>query len=228
MEDPPLPVYQHIDAGRIRLSTSQYASPSLIIPKKGPAALPRWVCNYRKLNSLTVRDRSPLPNVDKLVRMVATGKFFSILDQTNTFFQTRMREEDIPLTAVKTPWGLMEWCVMPMGLTNAPATHQARLEEALGDLINKICVVYLEDIVVYSQSSKQHESHVRAVLNWSRAANLYCSPKKTFLFRNKVKFLGHYISADGIRPDGEKVEAVQNWTSPKSPKGVKKFLGTVQ
>lgn len=116
---------QHIAAGRIRRSSSQYASPSLIIPKKDATALPRWVCDYCTLNSLTVRDRSPLPNLDEVVRLVAQGKVFSILDQTNAFFQTRMREADIPLTAVKTPWGLYEWRVMPMGLTNAPATHQA-------------------------------------------------------------------------------------------------------
>jgi hypothetical protein len=99
----------------------------MIIPKKDPDALPRWVCDYRTLNSLTVKDCLPLPKVEELVCMVAAGKVFSILDQTNAFFQTRMREANIPLTAVKTPWGLMEWVVMPMGLTNTPATHQARL-----------------------------------------------------------------------------------------------------
>jgi hypothetical protein len=71
-----------------------------------------------------------------------------------------MREEDIPLTAVKTQWGLMEWVVMPMGLTNAPATHQARLEEALGDLINNICIVYLDDIVVFLQTIEEHVVHL--------------------------------------------------------------------
>jgi hypothetical protein len=78
----------------------------MIIPKKDPTALPCWVCNYRTLNKFTVKDRSPLPNVDELLRLVASGKIFSILDQTNAFFQTQMREADIPLTAVKTPWGL--------------------------------------------------------------------------------------------------------------------------
>jgi hypothetical protein len=219
---------QHIEAGRIRRSTSQYASPSMIIPKKDPDALPRWVCDYRTLNSLTVKDRSPLPNVDELVCMVATGKVFSILDQTNAFFQTRMREADIPLTAVKTPWGLMEWVVMPMGLTNAPATHQARLEEALGELINDICVVYLDDIVIFSGYFQEHEKHVRIVLQRLRLANLYCSPKKTKLFRKEVKFLGHWISAEGIRADNEKVAQVLDWKAPSSAKGVKKFLGTVQ
>jgi hypothetical protein len=219
---------QHRAAGRICCSTSQYASPSMIIPKKDPTVLPRWVCDYRTLNSYTVRNRSPLPNLDKLVRLVATGKIFSILNQTNAFFQTRMREEDIPLTAVKTPWGLMEWCVMPMGLTNAPATHQARLEEALGELINVVCVVYLDKIVVFSQSAADHKIHVCRVLNRLQAAKLYCSPKKTKLFRPEVKFLGHYISGDGIRSDNKKVAQVQDWLIPKSPRDVKKFLGTVQ
>ncbi|KAI7943161.1 hypothetical protein MJO29_013005 [Puccinia striiformis f. sp. tritici] len=121
---------QHIAAGQIRRSSSQYASPSMIIPKKDPMALPRWVCDYRTLNSLTVKDRSPLPNVDELIPIVASGKFFSILDQTNTFFQTRMQEADIPLTAVKTPWGLMvKWCVMPMGLTNAPGPSRGSAQQ---------------------------------------------------------------------------------------------------
>ncbi|KAH9452356.1 hypothetical protein Pst134EB_033517 [Puccinia striiformis f. sp. tritici] len=200
----------------------------MIVPKRDSAVLPRWVCDYRTPNSLTVRDRSPLPNVDELVRLVASGKVFSILDQTNAFFQTRMREADIPLTAVKTPWGLYEWVVMPMGLTNAPATHQARLEEALGELVNSVCVVYLDDIVLYSDSFAEHEQHVRRVLERLRAANLYCSPKKTKLFQEKVKFLGHWISADGICADDEKVADILDWPSPRSAKGVKKFLGTVQ
>jgi hypothetical protein len=200
----------------------------MIIPKKDPSALPRWVCDYRVLDGFTVKDRSPLPNVDELLRLVASGKIFSILDQTNAFFQTRMRTEDIPLTAVKTPWGLYEWVVMPMGLTNAPATHQARLEEALGKLINSVCVVYLDDIVIFSNSLATHEEHIRQVLGRLRAANLYCSPKKTQLFQHRVKFLGHWVSPNGICADSEKVAQIQNWPSPQSAKGVKKFLGTVQ
>jgi hypothetical protein len=139
-----------------------------------------------------------------------------------------MREADIPLTAVKTPWGLMEWVVMPMGLTNAPATHQARLEEALGEIINTICVVYLDDIVIFSQSFSEHKTHVRAVLQHLREANLYCSPKKTQLFRNQIKFLGHWISKDGVQVDNEKIDRILNWKAPTSAKGVKKLLGTVQ
>jgi hypothetical protein len=201
----------------------------MIIPKKDPTALPQWVCDYRVLNSFTVKDCSPLPNVDELIRTVSSGKIFSILNQTNTFFQTRMREDDIPLTAVKTPWGLYKWIVMPMGLTNAPATHQARLEEALGELINNFCVVYLDDIVIFSDDPTSHKQNVRCVLEQLRRAHLYCSPKKTKLFQRKIKFLGHWISANGIWVDDKKITQILNWPSPQSPKGViKKFLGTVQ
>jgi hypothetical protein len=219
---------RHIDAGRIRRLSSQYVSPSMIIPKKDPTALPWWVCDYCTLNKFTVKDCSPLPNVNELLCTVATGRIFSILDQTNTFFQTRMREANIPLTAVKTPWGLHEWVVMPMGLTNSPATHQAQLEEVLGELINDICVVYLGDIVIFSNDVQNHTLHLCQVLNCLRAANLYCSPKKTKLFQHSVKFLGHWISQDGIRADNEKIAQILDWPAPRTPKGVKKFLGTVQ
>jgi hypothetical protein len=117
---------------------------------------------------------------------------------------------------------------MPMGLTNAPSTHQGRLEEALGDLLNTICVVYLDNIVVFSNSAKEPAIHTKKVLQRLREANLYCSKKKTKLFRKEIKFLGHWISEDGIRADNEKVKQVLNWKTPKSAKGIKKFLGTVQ
>jgi hypothetical protein len=138
-----------------------------------------------------VKDRSPLPNVDELLHTVATGKVFSILNQTNAFFQTRMRKADIPLTAVKTPWGRHEWVVMPMGFKNSPETHQAWLEEALGELINDICVVYLDNIVIFSDNVITHDQHLQWFLDCLWEANLYCSPKKTKLFQALVKFLRH-------------------------------------
>lgn len=199
---------QHIQAGSIRKSSSQYASPSMIVPKKDRSDLPRWVCDFRKLNNCTVKDRSPLPNVDEAVRLVGTGRLYSKIDMTTSFFQTRMREEDIPLTAVKTPWGLYKWVVMPMGLTNSPATHQSRIEEVLGELVNVTCVVYIDDIVIFSDSVEEHEAHVREVMNRMQRERLYCSLKKTQLFRSETEFLGHKISAEGIRPVDDKVKAV--------------------
>jgi hypothetical protein len=97
---------QHVNAGRLCRSSSQYASPSMIIPKKDPSVLPQWVCDYRVLNSVTVKDCSPLPNVHELLLHGFLWEIFLILDQTNAFFQTQMREANMPLTAVKTPWEL--------------------------------------------------------------------------------------------------------------------------
>lgn len=139
-----------------------------------------------------------------------------------------MREEDIPLTAVKTPMGLYEWVVMPMGVMNGPATHQARFEEALGDLIGRICVVYIDDIIVFSNSAEEHEEHFRLVLEGLRAARLYCSPSKSKLFRRSINFLGHEISGDGICPDEAKVEKLESWKKPTSQKQVLRSLETVQ
>jgi hypothetical protein len=116
-----------------------------------------------------------------------------------------MREAEIPLTAVKTPWGLHKWVFMPMGLTNSPENHQACLEEALGELINHICVVYLDNIVVFSDSHDSHKEHVWRVLEGLHRTKLYFSPKKTKLFQSSIKFLGHWISANGMRADDKKI-----------------------
>ncbi|SCZ99082.1 BZ3500_MvSof-1268-A1-R1_Chr3-1g05801 [Microbotryum saponariae] len=93
---------------------------------------------------------------------------------TNSFFQTKMAEEDIPKTAVATPWGLFEWVVMPMGLSNAPATHQRRVNEALSSLIGKSCFACLDDITIFSNTIEEHRAHVKEVLEALRRADLYC------------------------------------------------------
>jgi hypothetical protein len=115
---------QHLASGRICPSSSPHASPAFIVPKSNPTALPHWVNNYRQLNSNTMIDSHPLPQVDDILNDCAKGSFFSTIDMTNSFFQTRMKPEDIHLTAVSTPFGLYEWTVMPMGLRNAPSIHQ--------------------------------------------------------------------------------------------------------
>ena len=113
---------------------------------------------------------------------------------TNSFFQTRVHPDDIHLTAISTPFGLYEWPVMPMGGCNAPATHQRRMTAALQHLIGKICHVYLDDIIIWSQSLEEHRENVEQVLEALRRAKLYCSIKKSDLFCTDIIFLGHRIS----------------------------------
>jgi len=126
------------------------------------------------------------------------------IDMTNSFFQTCMHPDHVHLTAVNTPLGLYEWLVMPMGLKNAPAIHQRRVTAALRHLIGKFCHIYLDNIVIWSNSLNKHEHNVRAVLEVLHMAQLYVNPDKTHLFCTKIDFLGHHISACGIEADTKK------------------------
>ena len=117
-------IQQHLDAGRIRLSSSPYALPAFIVPKSNPTVLPRWVNDYRQINTNTVTDSYPLPCVEDILADTGRGKIWSKMDMTNSFFHTRMHPDSIALTAIMTPFGLYEWMVMPMGLCNSPPVHQ--------------------------------------------------------------------------------------------------------
>lgn len=221
-------IEQHEKAGRIRPSSSEYASPSFIIPKADKAVLPRWVNDYRLLNAVTVPDNYPLPRIDDILADCAKGKIWGKIDMTNSFFQTRMHPDDIKYTATLTPFGLWEWVVMPMGLRNAPATHQRRVMLALKKYIGKICHVYLDDIIIWSNSIAEHEINCSLILSALADAHLYCSLKKTNLFCTEIDFLGHHISARGIEADSAKVERIVNWPVPSKAKDVRMFLGLVR
>ncbi|CAA7264090.1 unnamed protein product [Cyclocybe aegerita] len=221
-------IKQHLDAGRIRPSSSRYASPAFIIPKADPTALPRWVNDYRDLNANTVKDSHPIPRQDDILADCLKGVFFAQIDMTNSFFQTPMHPDHIHLTAVTTPFGLYEWTVMPMGLRNAPAIHQRRVTHALRECIGRICHIYLDDIVIWSQTLEEHVRNVREVLSALRAAKLYINEKKSHLFCTEINFLGHKISAAGIEADGKKADKIANWPTPKSATEVRAFLGLVR
>ena len=217
-----------LDSGFIRPSSSPFASPSFIIPKADPKALPRWVCDYRQLNKLAIRDSFPLPRVDDILADCAKGKIWATIDMTDSFFQTRMHPDDIHKTAVTTPFGLYEWTVMPMGFKNSPSIHQRRVTNALRKYIGKICHVYIDDIVIWSDSVDEHIRNVKLIMEALREAKLYVNKKKTKLFCNEIKFLGHRISRAGIEADNDKVSKILDWPSPKSATDVRRFLGLVR
>ncbi|RDB15414.1 Transposon Ty3-G Gag-Pol polyprotein [Hypsizygus marmoreus] len=219
---------QHVAAGRIRPSCSPFTSPSFIVPKADPNILPRWVNDFRGLNKVTTLDNYPLPRIDDILADCAKGSIWGKIDMTNSFFQTLMNPDHIKYTATLTPFGLWEWVVMPMGLRNSPATHQRRVTLALKDHIGKICHVYLDDIIIWSSSVEEHKVNVSLVLEALRAANLFCSLKKSILFTTEIDFLGHHISPRGIEADASKVERILNWPRPRSAKDVRRFLGLVR
>ncbi|SCZ89735.1 BZ3501_MvSof-1269-A2-R1_Chr9g10322 [Microbotryum saponariae] len=221
---------KHLASGRLRPSRSPYASPAFIIPKKGsdvdPTIAPRWVNDYRHLNRHTIKDRTPLPLADDILS--TCSKFWAKIDMTNSFFQTKMAEEDIAKTAVSTPWGLYEWTVMPMGLCNAPATHQRHINDALHGLLDTICFVYLDDITIFADTLEEHEARVCQVLDALRRAELYCSPSKTNLATSECEFLGHIINRSGVHADPKKIKRIHDWHLPATVTELKGFLGLVQ
>jgi len=155
---------KHLDAGRIHPSNSAHALPAFLVPKTDPTILPRWINNYHQLNTNTVLDAFPLPCVDDILANCAKGKIWSEMDMTNLFFQTQVHPDDIYLTTMATPFGLYEWLAMPMGLKNSFPIHQHRMVAALRHLIGKICHVYLNDIMIWSNSVAAHTKHIDMVM----------------------------------------------------------------
>ena len=147
---------------------------------------------------------------------------------TNSFFQTRVHPDDIHLTAVTTPLGLYEWLAMPMGLQNAPAIHQRRVTAALREYLGRICHIYLDDIIIWSDNVAEHAQHVDLIMKALHKARLYCNPNKCKFFQTEVDFLGHHISPCGIEPNTSKVDRILHWPTPKCTTDEHAFLGLVR
>ncbi len=182
---------EHCNAGRLRPSSSPYASPCFLMPKADPSALPRWVNDYRVLVENTIPHVHPLPSIPEILSDCARGTIWGKLDMTNSFFQTRVHPDHVKYTAITTPFGLYKWTVMPQGCRNAPSTHQRCMYNALRPYIGSICHVYLDDIIIWSNSLDEHKRNVAMILTALCKNQLYCSLKKTDLFCTDLSFLGH-------------------------------------
>ncbi|UOH83364.1 hypothetical protein LQV05_006092 [Cryptococcus neoformans] len=219
-------IEKHRAAGRLRPSSSPWAAPAFLIKKDNGKF--RFLCDFQGLNSVTVKDRTPVPIIDDILQRAAHGRVFAKLDLTDAFFQTLMHELDIEKTAICTPWGLYEWVVMPQGACNSPATQQRRLNKALRNLISVCCEAYVDDIIIWGESDSDLATNICAVLTALRKGGFVCSPSKSQFFVDSVTFLGHVISPNHIGPDPKKVEALRAWPSPSSVKDLRSFLGLLQ
>src|SRR3984957_12756400 len=175
-------------------SNSEHASVAFLVLKTDKMALPRWVNDYWMLNANTVIDSHPLPQVDNVLTDCVKGKVWSHMDMMNSFFQMCMHLDDAKLMAITTPCGLYEWLVMPMGLQNVPAIHQHRVTAVLYPYIGRFCHVYLDNIVIWSDSIAKHFEHTRTILKALKDTSLYCNPKKCDFFLLELDFLGHHVS----------------------------------
>ena len=209
--------------GFIRPSTSPWGSPMFLVDK--PDGSKRMVIDYRALNAQTVRNRYPLPRVDELFDQLQGKAFFSKIDLRTGCWQIRVDAKDVEKTAFTSRHGHYEWLVLPMGLTNAPAAFMALMETTFRAELNKFVLVFLDDILVYSDTFEQHEAHLRTVLQRLRDQKLYAKESKCEFFRGEVEFLGHFVGRAGVRMIEGKVQAVEQWPEPTCQKEVEQFLG---
>jgi hypothetical protein len=211
--------------GYIRPSSSPYGAPVLFVKKPRSTEL-RMVVDYRALNKLTKRNGFPLPRVDVLFDHLAGSKVFSLIDLRNAYHQCKLQPADIPRTAFRTPFGHYEFLTLSFGLMNAPAAFQSVMNKIFSKLLYKCCLVYLDDILVFSKTAAEHAQHLRAVLDILKNNRLTVALHKCNLNQSSVLFLGHIISNKGVATDPAKVAALQQFPVPTDVPHLRSFLGT--
>jgi len=181
--------------------------------------------DYRELNKLTIKNRYPLPRIDDLFDQLQGATYFSKIDLRSGYHQMRVREEDVPKSAFRTRYGHYEFLVMPFGLTNAPAVFMDLMNRVCRPYLDKFVIVFIDDILIYSRSKKDHEQHLRLILELLRDQKLYAKFSKCEFWLREVQFLGHVVNEKGIHVDPAKIEAIKKWEAPKTPTEIRQFLG---
>jgi hypothetical protein len=207
--------------GLIRPSDSPWSSPIVMAPKKDGDY--RFCVDFRRLNAVTRKDAFPMPRVDEILDKLGGARFFSTLDLASGYWQVPLREEDIPKTAFTVGPNHYEFTVMPFGLTNAPATFQRMMTKLLHGISG--CLVFIDDIIIFADTWEEHQKILEEVLHRIKAAGLKLKATKCQFGRESVQFLGHIVSARGIHPNPEKVQAVQDFPTPSSLSDVRAFVG---
>ncbi|GJS41847.1 putative reverse transcriptase domain-containing protein [Tanacetum coccineum] len=186
------------DRGFIRPSSSPCGAPVLFVKKKDGSF--RMCIDYR-------------------------SRVYSKIDLRSGYHQLRVREEDIPKTAFRTRYGHYEFQVMPFGLTNAPAVFMDLMNKVCKPYLDRFVIVFIDDILIYSKSIKEHEGHLKLILKLLKEEELYAKFSKCEFWLSKVQFLGHVIDSEGIHVDPAKIESIKDWASPKTPTEIRQFLG---
>ncbi|GJW18632.1 putative reverse transcriptase domain-containing protein [Tanacetum coccineum] len=211
------------DKGFIRPSSSPWGAPVLFVKKKDGSF--RMCIDYRELNKLTVKNRYPLPRIDDLFDQLQGSSIYSKIDLRSGYHQLRVREQDIPKTAFRTRYGHYEFQVMPFGLTNAPAVFMDLMNRVCKPYLDKFVIVFIDDILIYSKDEREHEEHLKTILELLKEEKLYAKFSKCEFWIPKVQFLGHVIDSRGIHVDPAKIESIKDWASPKTPTEIRQFLG---
>ncbi|GKD21879.1 putative reverse transcriptase domain-containing protein [Tanacetum coccineum] len=189
------------DKGFIRPSSSPWGAPVLFVKKKDGSF--RMCIDYRELNKLTVKNRYPLLRIDDLFDQIQGSSVYSKIDLRSGYHQLRVREQDVLKMAFRTRYGYYKFQVMPFGLTNAPAVFMDLMNQVCKPYLDKFVIVFIDDILIYSKNEKEHEEHLKTILELLKKEEL------------------------GVHVDPAKIESIKDWASPKTPTKIHQFLGLV-
>ena len=213
---------EHLSKGFIRASSSPAASPVLFARKPGGGL--RFCVDYRQLNAMTIKNRYPLPLIKETLERICKAKIYSKIDIIAAFNRLRMQQGEEWKTAFRTRYGLYEYLVMPFGLANAPSSFQNFINDILHGMLDEFCTAYIDDILIYSNSKKEYQTHIRKVLAALQKIGLQANIDKCEFHVTKISYLGLIISTKGICMDPKKVEAVQNWETSTCVRDVQAFI----
>ena len=208
----------------IHNSRSSWSAPIIVVPKGDGGN--HLVIDYRGLNKVTRRFTWPMPKVEDIFSKLNRATYFTTLDLQAGYHHIPLDKPSIPKTAFNSPFGKFEYVKVPFGLAKAPAYFQELMTDILKDF--NFAIAYLDDLIIFSKTPQEHLSHIRMVFEKLNSANLSIKKSKCNFFSKEMQYLGHILSATGIRPLPCKTHAIQHMQLPTTPKHVRAFLGLVR
>ena len=215
-------IEENLTTGFIRPTSSPHGALVLFVKKKD--GLLRLCVDFHGLNHISKKDRYPLPLISDLLDSPRKAQVYSKIDLRHAYHLVRIADSDEWKTAFRTRYGSFEWFVMPFGLTNAPVAFQRFMNDIFSHLLDVCVVIYLDDILIYSNDMSEHHWHVKEVLKRLRKASLYAKAEKCEFHSESVEYLGYILSPSGLTMSNDKIKIIQDWPEPKKVKDIQSFL----
>jgi len=214
---------ENLTNGFIHSTSSSHGAPVLFVKKKDGSL---WLCvDFHGLNKITKKDRYPLPLISDLLDSPRKAHIYTKINLRHAYHLVCIAKGNEWKTAFHTRYRAFEWSVMPFGLTNTPAVFQRFMNDMFSDLLDVCVVVYLDDILIYSNDITQHRSHIKEVLNQLQKAGLYVKAEKCEFHSDSVEYLGYNLSPSSLTMSDAKMKTIQDWLEPRKVKDIQSFLG---
>ena len=216
-------IEENLNMGFIQPTLSLHGALVLFIKKKDSSL--RLCVDFHGLNCISKKDRYPLPLISELLDSPCKAQVYSKIDLRHAYHLVCIADSDEWKTAFRTRYGSFEWSVMPFGLTNAPAAFQQFMNDIFSNLLDVCVVIYLDDILIYSNNMSEHHWHIKEVLKHFHKTGLYVKAEKCEFHSESVEYLGYILSPSGLTMSDNKIKIIQDWPEPKKVKNIQSFLG---